>query len=97
MSENASKPTSQTDWAKVSALTDAEIDTSEIPPLDESFFQDARLRLPPRPLVEVTLHLDPRLIDWFKQQGPSYEQLINAALRIYVQAHTVYDRTAEST
>jgi hypothetical protein len=47
MSENAAKPTSKTDWARVSALTDAEIDTSEIPPLDASFFSRARLRLPP--------------------------------------------------
>lgn len=94
MSESASKPTSQTDWARVSALTDTEIDTSETPPLDESFFQRARLRLPPRSLVEVTLHLDPGVVDWFKEQGPSYEQRINAALRLYVQAHAAYDDSA---
>src|SRR6476660_9265219 len=91
MSENASKPTSETDWARVSALTDAEIDTSEIPPLDDSFFAHARLRVPPpQPRVEVTLHLDPQILDWFREHGSSYEELINAALRIYAQAHASY-------
>jgi uncharacterized protein (DUF4415 family) len=95
MSENASKSTSKTDWARVSALTDAEIDTSEIPPLDDSFFSQARLRLPPQPLTEVTLHLDPQVLDWFQKQGSSYEELINAALRIYAQAHAAYGGGSE--
>ncbi len=90
MNKSALKATSATDWARVSAQTDAEIDTSEIPLLDEGFFASARLRLPARPLTEVTLHLDPHVVDWFKAQGSAYEQLINAALRIYVQAHSTY-------
>lgn len=90
MSKSALKPTSETDWARVSAQADVEIDTSEIPPLDDAFFAAARLRLPPRPLTEITLHLDPQVIAWFQRQGSFYEQLINAALKIYVQAHTTY-------
>jgi uncharacterized protein (DUF4415 family) len=98
MSENASKPTSKTDWARVSALTDAEIDTSEIPPLGDSFFSRARLRLPAQPLVEVTLHLDPQVLDWFQKHGSaSYENLINAALRIYAQAHATYSSGPEGS
>lgn len=90
MSENALKPTSKTDWARVSALTDSEIETSEIPPLDDSFFSRAQLRVPPQSLIEVTLHLDPQVLGWFRKHGSSYEDLINAALRIYAQAHTAY-------
>ncbi len=37
---------SRTNWAKVAAMTDAEIDTSDIPPLGEEFFERARLRRP---------------------------------------------------
>lgn len=47
MNEDTSKPTSATDWARVSTLTDAEIDTTDIPPLDDAFFAQAVLRLPP--------------------------------------------------
>jgi hypothetical protein len=36
---------SRTDWARVDAMADEEIDTSDILPLDEAFFQDAKLRI----------------------------------------------------
>jgi hypothetical protein len=37
---------STTNWDRVDALSDAEIDTSDIPPLDEAFFARATLRRP---------------------------------------------------
>ncbi len=40
---------SKTDWAKVDALTDAEIDTSDIPPLTEKFFAKSRWWKPAHP------------------------------------------------
>ena len=49
MSENNTKSTSMTDWARVRAMKDEEIDTSDIPPLTEEFFKRAKWRdpLPP--------------------------------------------------
>ena len=38
--------TSKTDWSKIDAMTDEDIDTSDIPPLSEEFFVKAKLRLP---------------------------------------------------
>jgi len=87
MSKSSSKPSSETDWARVRALTDAEIDTSDIPSLDDAFFEHARLRLPSSgELVEVTLHLEPQVLRWFQRQGAEFEREINAALRIYAEA-----------
>ena len=40
------KKPSETNWERVSEMTDEEIDTSDIPPLDETFFANARLRMP---------------------------------------------------
>ena len=37
---------SATDWARVDQMTDEEIDTSDIPPLDDAFFSRAKWRLP---------------------------------------------------
>lgn len=91
MSDNALAPTSRTDWTKVAALSDAEIDTSDIPSLEDSFFAQANIRMQNRPLAEVTLHIDPLLLRWFQNQSPQYEGLINAALRIYVEAHSSYE------
>jgi len=40
------KKKSQTDWARVDQMTDDEIDTSDIPPLDDAFFKSAKWLLP---------------------------------------------------
>jgi uncharacterized protein (DUF4415 family) len=89
MNAKNTKRISKTDWARVDALPDDEIDTSDIPALDESFFARAVLRSP-QPLVPVTLRLDPDVLAWFKAQGDEYERRLNAALRIYVEAHQAY-------
>ena len=88
--KDKTKNTSKTNWEKVDALTDDQIDTSDIPPLGESFFARAKWRKPAKP-VTVTVHLDPEVLAWFKAQGDQYEQKINAALRIYAEAHRIYD------
>lgn len=38
MNENFMNDISKTDWERVDALTEEEIDTSDIPPLTEEFF-----------------------------------------------------------
>ncbi len=56
MNENNSRNTSLTDWDRVDALTDEEIDTSDIPPLDEDFFANAELKLPqPKNVTSIRL------------------------------------------
>jgi len=67
-------------------MTDEEIDTSDIPPLDEDFFAEARLRVPEK-LVSVALDVDAEVLEWFKAQGEDFRNRINAALKIYAEAH----------
>jgi uncharacterized protein (DUF4415 family) len=76
---------SATDWARIDALTDETIDTSDIPPLSDAFF--ARLKMSRLPKVEVAIRVDSDVLDWFKAQGDNWEQRANAALRIYAEAH----------
>jgi uncharacterized protein (DUF4415 family) len=78
---------SATDWARIDALTDETIDTSDIPPLSDAFFARARLKMPRPPKVEVAMRVDSDVLDWFKAQGENWEQRANAALRIYAEAH----------
>jgi uncharacterized protein (DUF4415 family) len=66
-------------------MRDEEIDTSDIPPLNDSFFAKAKLHMPKR--VSVTMQVDADLLEWFKAQGEEYESLINSALRSYVEDH----------
>lgn len=77
---------SETNWARVDALTDETIDRSALPPLDDSFFNRAVWRIPKQP-VAVTVHIDPDLLAWFQTLGTNYEQRMVAALRIYAEAH----------
>ena len=82
---NMNEP-SKTDWDRIGAMGDEAIDTSEIPPLSKAFFEKATLRTPRQP-VAVTVHVDPDILAWFQAQGGEYEQRVNAALRIYAEAH----------
>ena len=85
MNANNMKNTSQTDWERVDAMTDEEIDTSEIPPLDEEFFRHAQLRIP-QTKSTITIRLDSDILEWFKSQGKGYQTRINAILRMYMEA-----------
>jgi uncharacterized protein (DUF4415 family) len=86
MNENVMNNTSKTNWDKVDALTEAEIDTSDIPSLTEEFFTNSRWWKPISSL-DVIVQIDPTTLAWFQSQGEDYEQKMAAALRIYAQAH----------
>lgn len=86
MSERNLKKLSGTDWARIDSMTDEEIDTSDIPPLDDEFFAAAKWRMP-KGKTAVTLSVDEDVLKWFEAQGAEFQQRINAALRIYAEAH----------
>lgn len=85
MSEKPSKTSSGTDWKRVDAVRDAEVDVSEVPPLDKSFFEHAQLRLPGKK-QSVTVRLDADVLEWFRAQGKGYQTRINAVLRLYMES-----------
>ena len=83
--KNLKKP-SETDWARIDQMTDEEIDTSDSPPLDDDFFARAQWRMPEKKTA-VTLSVDSEVLKWFEAQGADFQQRVNAALKIYAQAH----------
>jgi uncharacterized protein (DUF4415 family) len=82
------KKDSKTNLDLIDALTDDEIDTSDIPPLGKSFFANAELRLP-KTKSTITIRIDPDVLHWFKRQGKGYQSKMNAVLRLYVEAQQV--------
>jgi len=66
-------------------MPDTDLDTSEIPPLDEHFFENARLRLPTKKR-SVTVRLDRDVLEWFKAGGKGYQTRMNAVLRLYMES-----------
>ncbi|MEW6366874.1 MAG: BrnA antitoxin family protein [Acidobacteriota bacterium] len=65
-------------------MTDQDIDRSEIPELGDDFF--ARAVLWPGPKKQITLRLDPDVLDFFRHQGRGYQRNINLVLRTYMEA-----------
>lgn len=84
MSAETMKKQSKTDWVKIKALKDKEIDFSDAPELGDDFFAGATLW--PGKKKQITLRLDPDVIDFFKTKGRGYQSSINAALRRYMEA-----------
>jgi uncharacterized protein (DUF4415 family) len=87
MSAKSLKRKSQTNWEKVDNLSNHEIDTSDIGPLDEKFFKDTEISLRP-PKKSLTLRLDADVLEWFRKKGEGYQTRINAILRTYMKAHS---------
>ena len=76
----------RTEWERLAAMRDDEIDYSEIPELDPTFWAKAEVRLP-ETKSRITLRLDQDVLRWLKDQGPKYQTRINAILRQYMEAH----------
>lgn len=83
MSVRGTKKRSRTNWDRVDRITDRQIDYSDIPPLDATFFGEAILW--PGPKKQVTLRIDQDVLSFFRKQGKGYQTTINAVLRRYVE------------
>ena len=67
MSIKNSKKKSRTDWDRLEAMSDKDIDYSDIPPLDKHFFKTGKLRmLKTKPLISI--RIDDDILEWFKAQ-----------------------------
>lgn len=71
---------------RLDAMTDADIDYSDIPALDDSFFKQVPVHMPIKK-DSVTLRIDHKVLEWFKHQGRGYQTKINAVLKAYVESH----------
>ena len=84
MKKHYAKPLTVDELAKV---TDEEIDTSDIPELDETFWKHAKVTAP-RTKPNVSLRLDEEVIDFFKAENPKgYTARMASVLSAYVNAH----------
>ena len=84
MSVNDTKKPSRTDWKRLETMEDNEINYTDIPPLSEEFFQQAKLYVP----TSQSILLDRDVFSWFAEQGQEYPRLINTILRHYITQHT---------
>ena len=72
---------------QLAQLPDDQIDTSDIPELDETFWRNARLS-PPRTKPNISLRVPQEVVEFFKAENPKgYTGRMAAVLEAYVQAH----------
>jgi uncharacterized protein (DUF4415 family) len=70
-----------------------DIDYLDIPPLNQSFFENDRTHQP-KPRVTISIQVDPDVLAWFRAQGTGWEKRMQAALHIYAEAHKDEPATA---
>lgn len=84
MKVNSTKKRSRTNWKRVDALRDSEIDLSESSELGRDFFKHA-IRWPGKK-KQITLRIDPDVLGFFRRHGKGYQTAINAVLRHYMRS-----------
>jgi len=84
VNEKNTKRRSRTDWKRIDAMRDDDIDFSDAPELSPEFFAHAIVW--PGPKEQITLRIDPDVLKFFRKQGRGYQSTINAVLRKYMEA-----------
>jgi uncharacterized protein (DUF4415 family) len=85
--ERLARGEDQSDWEYVRSLTGEEVEAS-IDYEEEGYpiWETARMVYDPSCKKQITLRLDPDIIEFFKAQGPGYQTRMNAVLRSYMLA-----------
>ena len=79
----------KTDWARIAALTDEQIEQSIANDPDWAEFKDldwskAVLVIPPKKKA-ISIRLDEDVLNYFRKEGTGYQRRMNAVLRSYMQ------------
>lgn len=90
MKKRSTTKKSETDWKRIDAMKDEDIDLSDIPEVTPEMFARAVLRRNFKPIPrkkQLTLRVDSDVVDWYKKQGQGYQTRINSLLRAYMKEH----------
>lgn len=69
---------------QLAAMSDAEIDYSDIPELGPEFWTNAKL-VPPEGTQQVTLRIKKSVLEAYKATGKGYQTRMNAVLESYAR------------
>ena len=79
------KKSIKSDLARIDRMREADIDYSDIPPLDKTFLKKATAPWPPVKR-QLTIRLDADVLDWLKGHGRGYQTRINRILRVVMES-----------
>ena len=75
----------KSDLARIDRIKDRDIDYSDIPRLDRTFFKKAMVAWPPAK-KQLTIRLDEDVLAWLKRHGKGYQTRINRILRVVMES-----------
>ncbi|MBF0337942.1 MAG: BrnA antitoxin family protein [Candidatus Magnetobacterium sp. LHC-1] len=82
---------SRTDWDKVDAMTEEELEASIAADEDDVHepldWTQAFIGLPPRK-KHINIRVDADVLDWFRSKGKGYQTYMNSVLRAFVTSKT---------
>ena len=75
----------KTDFEKLAAMTEDEIDCSDIPEFTEEFLATVEgfAEIPEKEMISI--RIDKSVLDFYRQMGKGYQGRINAVLRAHVE------------
>ena len=76
----------KTDWARVDAMTDDEIDYTDSPEITAEMFQLMR-KYEPQKKITVNLRMNKDIVDFFKEHSQKYQTKINEVLAAFVRGY----------
>jgi uncharacterized protein (DUF4415 family) len=88
-------PASKTDWRRIKAMRDTDIDLSDIPEISAEMAAQGVLlvagKIVPRGKQRLTMYLDTSIVEYFKARAGTrgYQTLINAALKQAIEHETL--------
>ena len=97
MKKSTTTKKSQTDWVRLEAMSDNDIDLSDSPEIAPDLFAKAVVRQGLKPVSrksQLTIRLDSDVLTWFKSQGRGYQTRINTLLRADMDAHREQSKNA---
>jgi len=90
MKKATSTRKSETNWDRIRAMEDKDIDLSDSPELTPEMFVRAVVRQGLKPVtprkVSLTVRVDREVLEWYRSKGRGYQTQINALLRAYMEA-----------
>ncbi len=90
MNKENSMKKSQTDWARIDAMTDKDIDFTDCPEITDEMWENGILRKNFKPIPrknQENFPIDKDIIEFFKGRSFNYPAEINKLLRDYMEAH----------
>ena len=98
MKRSTTSNRSLTDWEHIDAMSDEDIDITDIPEITPEMFAKAVVKRGLKTTTnktQLTIRVDRDVLKWFKSQGRGYQTRINSLLRAYMKAHIDHSRQSQ--